>query len=30
MGHENVSTTGRYLTASEHDVRKYVNKLSEL
>lgn len=30
LGHENVSTTGRYLTASEHDVRKYVNKLSEI
>ena len=30
MGHENISTTGRYLTASEHDVRKYVNKISEI
>lgn len=30
MGHENLSTTGRYLLASEHDVRKYVNKISEI
>ena len=30
LGHENLSTTSRYLTASMHDVRKYVNKLSEI
>lgn len=30
LGHQNISTTGRYLTASQHDVRKYVNKLSEI
>lgn len=30
LGHEKISTTGRYISASQVDVRKFINKLSEI
>lgn len=30
LGHENISVTGRYIHASQVDVRKFVDKLSEI